>query len=383
MRPAALLALAAILAGCTFPPEDAPTPAARDAPPAPAATAQPLVPLVPEPAPRAPALPVSVSLDEAWIKPLRTTTGTLVAPPDARVAWFVSLEEEDPRVAMVGGKAFALKRSTPDRDGTLVRRSPAQLPDLAPDGRPRALRFDAAGQYALEAGAARLAVNVWPGAPAGGATQTFLVEDAAGARFVPDTLDVAPGARVLFWSAARASVDVRERAFAAYVPLEGARVAVTAVDEGLYRLRALVLDARGARGEAVAPFLVDFERPSDTLAPGTWTFDSTAPGIDPPAELSFDAAHPLRHLEVRFVARSNAPAPPVVEVALLRGGETLASATSDAATSLRVEDLPAGEYVVRVTHREGVLASTKVEIDGRYRLPPPERLVAAVSGAPA
>lgn len=371
-----VLVLASVLAGCTgfgAPPAAREAEAAPELAPAAAAT---LV-VAPDTPPAPPAIPLSLALDETWLKPLRSTTATLVAPPDARVAWFVALEEEDPRVAVVDGAPYALKSSTPDRDGTLVKRVRADVPDLQPDGRGRALRFDAPGQYALDAAGARLAVNVWPAAPAGRPTQAFLVEDASGLRFVPDTLDVAPGARVVLWSQARAAVDVRERAFAAFVPGDGARVTLTAVDEGLYRMRALVVDARGGRGEVSAPFLVDFERPDDRLAPGRWRMESAFPGAEPPDTFSFTAQHALRSLEVRFVARSTMPVPPAVDVELLRDGETLASASSKTATSLRLDELPPGDYVVRVTHREGALVATTLEVEGRYRLPTPARLATA------
>lgn len=364
-----VIAVAGLLAGCSAPPEpDAQAPLAPLATKAPLALARPL-------ATPTTLLPVSISLSQTWLRPFGAFDATLDAPADARVAWFVEHEEVDPRATIVGGEIYVLKSTTPDDRGTPGPRSRAEVAGLAPDGRVRSLRFDAPGRYLLEAGSARMAISVFPGAPADAPAQTFLVEEGA-LVFEPDHLEIAPGARVLFWSDAPAEHDVREAAFAAYVPTDARGTRITPIDEGLYRLVAVASGPRGAIGVARVPFLVDFERPSAllTIGPATGRFLAPEADAQEDARVPFTAALPLRTLSLRVNVSSPAPLPASVELTLEHEGDLVARVSSLTAPGLDLTDLPAGKYVATLRGEHGAYVGFELTGNGSYRLPTPERL---------
>lgn len=379
--PAALV-LALLLAGCTALPERAPTSVLPSI--LPSALPQDFAPIAfdlvsPPGTPSAPPLAVALTLSERWLKPFGTFEANVVAPADARGAWFVAHDEVEPRASVVDGEVYVLKSTTPDHhdtDGARARIAPSEL---APDGRARTLRLPEAGRYQFEAAGARFMVNVWPDAPVG-VSQTFLLDADAGAvRFDPPEIDAAPGARVLLWNHASRALEFRETAFAAFVPLptEGGRV--TPIDEGLYTLSALAVGADGARGLARAAFLVDFERPSGRLSAGPYTGRFVAPelGAEDPVRIGFRADHPLEELVVRFNASTTAPVPGSIEVSLLdEGDRPIASASSLTSNEIAWGELPAGGYAILVRGEHGALVSFEASIEGRYLLPTPERLLA-------
>lgn len=359
----------ALFAGCSAPaaspPAEEPSPFVAEEP----ERALAFVPPATMPTER---LDVSLTLSDRWLKPFRALDLAAATSERARVAWFVELEEEDPRASAVDGDIFLLKASTPDHHNLDGPRAPIELSDVAADGRARALRLPIAGRYQLAAEDARLTVNVWPGAPEGGAAQAFLFEG----RFEPAEIDVAPGARVLLWNQAGRTLDVRETGYAAHVPLEGTSGRVTPIDEGLYRMVALAVDGR-ARGVASLSFFVDFERPSDRLHAGPFSgeFTLAEARIEPPRSIVLRAEHPLERLEVRFEAGSLAPAPASIVVALHDKDGTLARASSLTASALRLDELPAGEYAIEVAPEHGAQVWFRVEAEGVYRLPMPARLL--------
>jgi len=364
----ALVLLALLLAGCTAP-DAAPPPEPRAVQEAPLllglAPPERVVPLP---------LALSVSLSERWLKPLRGVEVDVEASPGAMVAWFASLEEAEPRASSIGGDVFLMRASTQERRDGTGPRAPASLAPLEPDGRARTMHVAHAGRYAFAAEGARLVVNAWPQAPAG-AAQAFLLEEDGALRFEPPELDVAPGARVLVWSQVARAVVVEEVSYAAWVPLEARGGRVTPVDEGLWTLVAVAVGAN-ARGAASASFLVDFERPSDRLAVGPYAGDFAAPeaGAHEPRRLTFGAEHPLQRLRIGFAARSSAPAPASVVVALYHEDALLGEASSVASSEMLFEELPAGKYALVVRGEHGALVGYEVAAEGLYRLPTPARL---------
>lgn len=367
---AILLVVAVLAAGCTGSQEPMPLPSS---PVVEAETVQ-LALAPPDRVVRAP-LDVSLVISESWLRPLRSIDVAMEAPGAARAAWFVELEGTEPRATNLDGEVFVLKSTTRDPHNTEGPRPRVTVPDLAADGRARVAKIERAGRYTLDAEGARLTINAWPDAPAG-AAQAFLIEDAGALRFEPPEIDVAPGTRVLLWSEAPRTVEVREARFAAFVPLAGRAGSITAIDEGLWRLIALAVHDE-ARGTASAAFLVDFERPSDRLSVGPFYGDvpvAEAP-LEPPRRIWFRADHPLETFVLSFDARSNAPAPASIVVALYREGELLADTSSLAANELAFTDLPAGKFQIEVRGEHGVLIGYEVSGEGRYRLPTPERLL--------
>lgn len=325
-------------------------------------------------APEPPSVEASLSLDVRWLKPFRSFEATLATLPSASVAWFVEHEEGDAEATSTTRGIFVHKAAIADHHGAPRTRTHADVPDLAPDGRARALRAEIPGRFTLDAEGARLVLNVWPGAPAG-PTQAFLARgEGAALRFEPRELDAAPGARILLWNEAGRSVDVRETGFAAYVPLEGARGPLTPIDEGLYRLHALVRAEDGARGLASETFLVDFERPAERIAIGPLRGEFSHPELARDVRGTFTAHHELRALDLWFNATSGAPAPASVIVTLLREGEVVASASTLASSSLSFADAPPGEYAIEVQPEHGALVRFDLTGEGVYRLPDPPRL---------
>lgn len=369
---ALIVALASVLAGCTAPPPEPqvePT-SEEPAPLAPLALARPA-----HTAP--PTLPVSLAVDVPWLKPFREVTPTLDAPSDARVAWFIEHDEVDARASVVDDDVFVLKSTTPDHHNTQGPRSRADLLDFAPDGRARTLRVQVPGRYVLEAEGARLAINAWPDAPKDGPTQAFFVDADGAARFEPAEIDLPVGGRVLLWNQAGSSVDVLEVGFAAHLPLPERGGALTPIDEGLYHVVALAVDARGARGVARAGFLVDFERPSEFVGIGPIRGDYVYPetGAERVVRGTFTAHYPMRTLDLWFNATSAVPAPASIEVTLLHEGEAVATASSLTSRSLALVDAPAGTWAVEVRGEHGALVGFELTGEGVYRLPVPERLL--------
>lgn len=373
MRLGILFALL-LLAGCT-----APAPAREGlSTPEPASyvveESAPFAFLRPEPVETA-ALDVSVALSERWLKPFRTLEVSATAPPDTRVAWFLELDEVEPRVTIVDGEIFLLKSTTPDHHDLDGPRVPVSLSDAAPDGRARALRLQTPGRYHLDADGASLVVNVWPEAPEG-PSQAFFVEVPGSHRFEPAEIDVAPGTRVLLWNQAARSFDLREIGFAAFVPLAGREGNVTPVDEGLYRMVALGVEPR-SRGIDRVGFLVDFERPSDRLYAGPFSgeFALAEAGVEPARRIALRAEHTLESLVVRYEVRSLVPAPASVRVAMLDEHGTLAHSSSLTADEIALAELPPGKYYVEVSPEHGARVGYVLEAEGRYRLPTPARLL--------
>lgn len=369
---AALLILLVLVAGCSAPADPrAPASAPADARPVEALALE-------RPEPTAPRqLAVELSLSAQWMKPFRGFDASVEAPPDARIAWFVEHDEVDARATIVDGGLFILKATTPDHHDTAGPRSRVEVLDLAPDGRARAMRLAFAGRYVYEGSGAQLVVNAWPGAPVGSPAQTFLVVRDGALRFEPAELDVAPGTAVLLWSEAPGTHEVRERRYAAHVPIDARVSRMTPIDEGLYRLTALAVQGDAARGVATAPFLVDFERPSDRLVVGpvAGRFLASETGAEREARLAFSAVHELRAFAVHVNASSPLVLPSSVEVTIERDGAVLVAASSLTAHTIELADLPAGDYAIVLRGEHGAYVGYEVSAEGIYRLPAPARLI--------
>lgn len=391
------LILAASLAGCTgLMPEAAPEHAHDDAAPAAAEQGGPVF-LAAEPAgPTFAPLAARVALDRAWLRPYQPAAATVATAPGADVAWFLEAEGDDVRLTHARGALYASKTSTPqqhhhhagetdDHADTPEPASPtrrrADVPSLAPGGRPHGLVFGLEGRFLLATPeGAMLNVTVRPDARAG-PTDAFLVGPGAGARFVPDELEVPVGARILLWNQAAAPTEVRERAYLARLPAaaEGARF--VPIDEGLWRIHAVVRDGARGFGTASAPFLVDFERPAEraTIGPLRGRLDqadATLPGVEERA-LSLSAANPVESLALFFNATSGLPQPSAIRVLVRLDGTTLGEASSLETASLALADLPAGRYDILVRGERGQLVDFELEGVATYRLPTPARLAAA------
>lgn len=390
----ATLVLATALAGCSAPdaPEAAPAPE-RAAPEA--APVETLLPASAYEGPGRAALAVGVSLDLAWLRPFEPLRAAADAPAGADVLWFVSHEEEDARVTVFNGVPHASRWSTPmghhhppgtpshRHEAPPSGRTRADLGELPPGGR-GAITFEAPGRYELAtAEGARVNVTVRDDAPVGRPAQTFALADAASGapRFAPDELDVPTGARVLFWNEAGRAVDLREARYLAPLPARGPDVALSVVDEGVWRVHALARDGADGFGAASRALLVDYERPPRLAGVGPWTGSFLAAGAgaaDGGSERTFrfNATFPVETLELRLRARADAPAPEAVVRVEVRDpqGALVAEASSADAAPLALADLPAGRYAFVVTCDGGALVEFTLAGEARYRLPEPEAL---------
>lgn len=357
--------LLALLAGCTGldvapAPERAPAFASE-------ATAARALPVFADEAPRR--LPATLALSEQWLRPTQNLTANLSAPGASHVAWFVAIDGMTPRLHMVG-----------DRPHVFVDFSAGapHLPatgDLAPGGAPVGLAFAIEGRHLLQSRHhpdARLVVNV---AQDGGATAQAFLTDVGGHRFVPDEVTVRPGGRVWVRNQAASVGDATGKEFLLRLPGAGPSLEMNAVDEGLYTLVAAVRAPDGTRGEARARFVVDFERPSDRLevGPVTYRFD-VVPATDDTVRVPFHADLPIRHGHVRTRVHSPLPGDASVHVELRRGGQIIAAWDATEGMEQDVGALPAGDYALYVSPREGTLVEFQLDAFFRLRLPTPPEL---------
>lgn len=350
----------------------------------------------PGPPARSP-VPATVSLERAWLRPYQPAAASLATAPDATVAWFLEAEGDDVRLTHARGELYASKASTPqehhhhaggedDHDDSSApagpRRTRADAGEIAPGGRPRALAFQQAGRYLLATPeGVTVNVTVRPEAPPG-PIDAYLVGADGSARFVPDELDVPPGARVLFWNQAAAPVVLLEAAFLTQLPGNGRSASFVPVDEGLWRLHAVVRQGERGLGLASEPFLVDYERPAERSEIGPLRgrlvqADASLPRVEE-RSLSVSATFPIERLDLAFNASTALPAPGSVRVLVVSAdGRAVADASSAETATLSLRDLPAGRYDVVVRGERGSLVDFDLAGVAAYRLPTPERLLAA------
>lgn len=366
MRLAALVLLALVCAGCVT---------HESAPPAPPTRATPAfetlalaTPAAPAPAPRA--LQASLALSDVWLKPLQSETATLAAPAGTTVTWFASIRGITSHLLVWNGGTYVVADH--------VNRA-LKLPatgDLPP-GAEATIRFPEAGRASFTSRnhpGASLVVTVRPDAP--GDARVFLVGDPGAERFVPDAVELRPNGALTLANEAQSMGDATGASFLLLLPDSGPTLHVTGVDEGLYDLVASVRDASGASAELRGKFLVDFDKPDDQARVGPYSGTFTAPPaplLVPSGEsFSFNATFPVRSLVVDYHAASRAPASGSVRVTLLRDGQAVSTASSATSQAIRLEDLPAGRYALRVEPEQGALVDWSVGASLVYRLPVPD-----------
>lgn len=342
-------------------------------------------------------IPARVTLERAWLRPYQPAAATLSTTPGTDVAWFLQAEDDDVLLTRARGSVYASEASTPQQhhhhapgtedhpdapEAPPASRRRADLDELAPGGRPGALVFALEGRFLLATpGGATVNVTVRSEALPG-PTDAFLVGPGAGARFVPDELDVPPGARVLFWNQASAATGLREVAYLARVPGTADGVEFVPIDEGLWRLHAVVRDGARGFGTTSAPFLVDFERPAERVEIGPTRgrlaqADASLPEVEE-RSLSVSATFPLKRLDLAFNASTPLPAPGSVRVLVVGDdGRTHAEASSLETATLSIEDLPAGRYDIVVRGEQGAFVDYELAGLALYELPTPARLLAA------
>lgn len=364
---ALVVVVLSLLAGCTAPPaarEDAPVfappePLARDA----------LALAVPDDVPRE-VLPVEVEVSPVWVKPLRNVTAQANASDGSAVSWYASVGGDDVRVSMAGGHPFLTRWTTPLHDGTRGSPRTPLLIDVRPGDGARAFVVAREGRLTLGvAGTPLVNVTLREDASEEAPSQVFLTGSAGRLRAVPDELDVRPGTRLLVWNAAEAPVALSELRFAAPIGT-GAKVDVTPVDDGLFRLEAVSHRGPRALGVASARFLSDFERPNDEVAVGPMggTFAPTGPASD---AMRVVAAYPVSTLAINFTRGTSLPDTPL-RYEVRAGTATVASGTSPSQPLVVLHDLPAGEYVVHVEPAGPCLVSYDVRGWMEYVLPVPD-----------
>jgi hypothetical protein len=147
----------------------------------------------------------------------------------------------------------------------------------------------------------------------------------------------------------------------------------------MYSAIAEVADDAGARGEARARFLVDFDRPATRreVGPVDGTFRGGPLAASLPPEESrqrFEAEYPIALLRVAANASSLLPGPGSVRVQVLHGGSVVGEMVTGEDAGLALLDLPPGEYVLRVVPEAGQEVRYQASARLTFRLPVPPAL---------
>lgn len=375
--------ISALLAGCTSPEaarDDASTSPRLDGAMAAAARETPDegLPLATADPPRSwQALEVVVEVREGWVRPRSSFEVLARAPENASLVAYVAALDGRSVVRDVGGHTYVGGGAPGGHthvDNATSLHVPLEVPLLSPGSGSAEFIMPGDGRFTFGAtGSPHVDVNVTvdPAVAPREVVHVTLVDDEHGLRWAPADVVIHPATRVRFWNGAPESRGVvEERAFAR-VPGDARSLSLIAVDPGRYEVLVVAHDGGKGRGVGVAPVVIDFEAPSSRARFGPYS--GAVSVADSPLGAK-ERAYPftLSHVarEVAFsVNLTQAGVPARVSLALERDGEAVA--TSEAGLLL-VEDVPAGDYSLRVWLTEGARASYEISGKARYRLAPPQ-----------
>lgn len=334
----------------------------------------------------APLVPLDVALASSavWTRPGETVSLTATSATATRFEWFLA-----PVASGHGGghdhgggghEAAPSGRAAP---------APANTGDIQPGVYSDPLTLAAEGLYGFHCHPhpwMMLTVVVAADADKGGMQHVQIVDGATqdAYRFVPDTLRVRPGTQLVFWNNGTAMHTATQDAFAWRIPQTGSAIEYVPEDVGDFDVLVVATDDARGRGEARTRLLVDAAKPDALQAVGPFAgeFQKGVPNDPEPEreEFAFSSAHAIETLDISFAATSDAPAPAMISLSLLRDGQEIASATAAESGSLGATNLPAGAYVLRATAAQGVLISYEIAGEALLALVPPERAEGAAGG---
>ena len=359
----ALVLVILLLAGCTSPAGDKPTPSSpvsdREAPEVPTREWD-ETPTSPEYAPSRP-LVVTASAMERWVRPGDLVVANASASGASSYAWFLASRNPD-----VPGNPPS---TTFGRKEAPVKIAPGETVEIVAS---RALRHF----LGLEGGGSgRLNVTAVDGPTLGGVT-VRITGTPSDPVFFPDDIKVPIGGRVLIQSDLSSLVTLR--GLDVMAPLgRGASLSFPATNElGDYDDIVVAEDGSGGRGGASIRLIVDKRKPEANQTLGPWTGTLQRPALGLPGEApnvhEFELEHPARAAFLTFNSSSSAPVDPELRLRVLDVHDAEVASTEGAAGELDLGGLPAGTYRLAVDSTGGVSVSYAAEVRVELLLLPPD-----------
>lgn len=357
--------------------------------------------------PAATPLDVTLSGSTAWARPGEAATFTATSKGATSYEWFLAAR---PAAAADGGGGGSAHSGHILQDATVddhladakfgpghaetkpARQAPSKLDtgELQPGTYSEPLTVPEEGLYQFHCHPHPwMALNIATkeGASATG-TQHVQIVDGANQdefRYVPNELVVAPGTQIVFWNNGTNMHTGTQGGFAWLIPQIGPSISYAPPDEGDFDVLVVARDDATGRGEARVRILVDSTKPNEiqTVGPYQGSFKKGVAN-DPQPEVMehpFSINFPARTLTFTYEATSTLPASGAkVSVTLLQGTTELATAPASADGELKVENLPAGSYTLRVMAAEGVLIDYTAKGTAELDLTPPESTASGGSG---
>lgn len=356
MRRVLAILLVVLSSGCALnAPQDAPTAT-------PTAT-QPTVPdtadeLVVPPTEKS-QLPVSLSVQDRWVRPSDLVVANATAPAGATIGWFLA-----PRNPDVPG----------EENYEFVPRTLAATP---PGSTSNEARMAELGRYTYAARAfpnASFNVTVVSALPAGaGATVSFVVDE-YGPRFFPTELFVGKNAPVRVHNRAKTQdVEPVRVEQMTRVGADGPAVSFRPpVLLGDYDLVALARDDADGWGQASARIIVDARKPDANVTLGPWSGTFTVTTVEKPDDFPISTRFNLSSLTLAFNAASSGPQAASVRVSVIDANGTVLGKAEGAQGTLELRELPGKSLVVRVESLAGVSTSYQIEGKGVMGLVAPD-----------